>query len=142
MEQAMTLAARIDALEAMEKAATPNWEFRGGTTREGDSCDLLMAEHGKAAAHEDVEYGEVFFDAELFGEAQVTANWAVAQGARNALPGLIAALRIAERALQCIVDGELPEDAVSDQECWDQTAGRALREMTEALNNDDVQGAK
>lgn len=87
----------IDDLEALEKAATAApWEFRAGNDQNGDSCDLLIAEIGRASGDEDEEYGEVLFGSE-FSAAELSANWEMVKALRNAAPRLLRIARAAKR---------------------------------------------
>jgi hypothetical protein len=87
--------ARLQSL--IERTTLEPWEFRNGHNREGDSCDLLMAEVGRASEDEEPEYAEVFFGQAELGEAQVQANWDFAKESRTALP---AALRQLKKAME------------------------------------------
>jgi len=123
--------AELDALELLEKAATPSpWEFRHGHDRDGDSCDLLMAEVGKATPDEDPEYSQVFFHGD-FSDAEISANWALAKALRNAAPRLIAdhrrlveLLALAAESLDChrcvgCKDGCAKEEAAKYLRQWE-----------------------
>lgn len=99
----------LDEAEARCAAATKGpWEFIPGTDKNGDSCDLLMAEIPSAApADEDPEYAQVLFGNEL-GEQQLSANWDFAAHARTDLPRALDALREAEKALEEIYQASEP----------------------------------
>lgn len=84
---------QASGIEERDKAATPGpWMFKNGRDRDGDSCDLLVAEIGKAQEDEDPEYAEVFFSGELAGP-ELSANWEFTQHARQDIPLLVASLR-------------------------------------------------
>ena len=53
------------------------WFFKSGTSKGGDSCDLLVAELGTAADGEEPEYVEVLFGMEL-SDGERSANWILA----------------------------------------------------------------
>jgi hypothetical protein len=90
--------ARLQSL--IERTTLEPWEFRNGHNREGDSCDLLMAEVGRASEDEEPEYAEVFFGQAELGEAQVQANWDFANESRTALPTALRQLQKAMETLQ------------------------------------------
>lgn len=89
-----TIGEIISKMWARCEAATPGpWEFRGGNDRDGDACDLLMAEIGRASVDEDEEWTEVLFGAEL-ADAERQANWELCRAARTDLPNALKALEI------------------------------------------------
>lgn len=124
-----------DELRRLREAATPGpWEFRNGYDRDGDSCELLMAEVGKAKEDEDAEWAEVLFGSE-FGAIQVGANWDLIAYLVNNCAAIEEALRDRDRIDKCadqrIVDG------ISHFDIDDRTAD-AMR----AANDDTEEGWK
>jgi hypothetical protein len=87
----MTTAEQRAEWRRLEQAATPGeWFFQTGNDKNGDSCDVLVAEIEGGGDDEEQEYAQVLFDTHTLGDKAASDNWEFCAAARTAVPALLA----------------------------------------------------